>query len=91
MEESPPETEEFTWTARADGVADVAVDQAGIFEDGGRRRSFGMYGEVGEETAFGVGKGSGDQMECRKCNQRIAEAAQPVDKDPFCRASMDSL
>jgi len=63
------------------------VDKASVFKNGGGRRSFGVNGEVGEEAAFGVREGAGCQMEGRKCDQRIAEAAQPINKDPFCRAS----
>ncbi len=60
------------------------MDEVGVFEDGCGGRSFGVDGKVGEEAALGVGKGAGDEVEGRKGNERIAEAAEAVDQDPFC-------
>jgi hypothetical protein len=60
------------------------VDERGVFEDGRGGRGFGVDGKVGEEAALGVGEGAGDEVKGREGDQRIAEAAQPVDQDPFC-------
>jgi hypothetical protein len=73
--ELPPEGEEFAWAAGSGGVAEVAVDERGVFEDGRGGWGFGVDGKVGEETSLGVGKGAGDEMKGRKGNQIIAETA----------------
>lgn len=69
--------------ARADGVTHVAVNESGVFEDGGGGRGLGVDGEVGEEAALGVGKGAGDEMEGGKGDDGVAEAAEPVHQHPL--------
>jgi hypothetical protein len=73
--EVPPKAQEFAGTARARGVPEITVDEVGVFEDRGCRRGFDVDGEVRQKTAFGVGKGAGDQVEGRHCNEGVAEAA----------------
>ena len=65
-EELPPEGEELARAAGAGRVAEVAVDEIGVFEDGGGWRGFGVDGKVGQQAALGVGKGAGDEVEGRK-------------------------
>jgi len=74
-EKPPPQGEEFACTARARGVAEVAVDEVGVFEDGGGRGGFGVDREVCEEAAFSVREGTGDQVEGGQCDEGVAEAA----------------
>ena len=47
-EEVPPEAEEFAWAPCAGGVAEVAVDEVGVFEYGRGRGGFGVDREVGQ-------------------------------------------
>ena len=73
--ELPPETEEFAGIARTGGVAEITVDEVGVLEDRGCGRGFDVDGEVRQEAALGVGKGAGDEVEGRHCNEGVAEAA----------------
>src|SRR5437879_3817460 len=68
-EELPPEAEEFAGTSGTGGVAVVAMDEVGVFEDGGGWRGFDVDREVGQQAAFGVWKGAGDQVECWECDK----------------------
>ena len=61
------------------------MDEVGVFEDRGSRRGFCVDREVGQQAALGVWEGTGDEVKRRQSNESIAEAAQPVDQDPFCR------
>ena len=74
-EELPPEAEEFAWPPSSGGIAEVAVDEVGVFENRGSRRGFDVDREVRQETAFRVWKGAGDQVKGRQCNEGVAEAA----------------
>jgi len=67
------EAEELWEIARAGGVADVAVDEAGVLEDGGGGRGLGGDGKVGEEVALGVGEGAGDEVQGGESDEGIAE------------------
>jgi hypothetical protein len=71
----PPEAEEFAGTSSAGGVAVVIVDEVGAFEDRGGGRGFDIDREIRQEAAFGVRKGAGDEVECRQCDEGVAEAA----------------
>ena len=82
-DELPPESEELSRAAGSDRITEIALDEICVFEDGGGGRGFGVDGKVGEEAALGVGKGLGDEVEGRKSNQGIAQAAQAIDEDPF--------
>jgi hypothetical protein len=74
-EELPPQAEEFAWTSGSGGVAEVAVDEVGVFEDRGCGRGFDVDREVRQETALRVWKGAGDEVKGRECNEGVAEAA----------------
>lgn len=81
----PPEGEEFDWTAGADGVRDVVVNEAGVLQDGRGRRGFDVDGEVGEQSTLGVGEGAGDEMKGGECDQGVAQTAEPIDQNPLDR------
>ena len=74
-EELPPEVEEFAWAPRPGGIAEVAVDEVGVFEDRSGRRGLDVNREVRQQAALCVWKRAGDQVEGRQCNERVAEAA----------------
>src|SRR5258708_6707335 len=74
-EELPPEAEEFAGAPGSCGIAEVAVDEVGVFEDRGCRRGFDVDREVRQEAAFGVRKSAGNQVKGRHCNEGVAEAA----------------
>jgi hypothetical protein len=83
-EELPPKAEEFAGTSGAGGITVVAVDEVGVFEDRGGGRGFDVDWKIRQQATFGVGKGAGDEMECRQCDEGVAEAPQSVDQNPFC-------
>jgi hypothetical protein len=75
------EGEEGAGAAGADRVAQVAVDEVGVAEDGFGGRSLGVDGEVVEEAALGGGKGAGDEVEGGQGDERVSEATEAVDED----------
>jgi hypothetical protein len=72
--------EEFERVACADGVAEEAVDEAGVLEDGGGKWSLGGDGKVGEEASFRVREGARHEMEGRNRDDRVAQTAKTVDE-----------
>ena len=75
--------------AHADGIAQIAIDEAGVFQNGEGGGRFAVDGNVGEQAALRVWEGARDLMQTGKCDDGIAEAAEAVDEDAFVAARMD--
>jgi hypothetical protein len=75
------EGEEIAGIAGGERVAEVAVDEVSVAEDGLGGGRLGVDGEVGEEAAFGAREGAGDEMEGGQGDDRVSEATQAVDED----------
>jgi hypothetical protein len=61
------------------------MDQAGAAKHGRSSRSLGVDWEVGEQAAFGIGKGAGNLVKARERCNGVAQAAQAVNQNPFYR------
>src|SRR5260370_18450648 len=75
--ELPAKAEEFAWTPSPCGIAEVAVDEVGVFEDPGSRRGFDVDREVRQEAALSLWKRAGDEVEGRQRAEGVAETPYP--------------
>ncbi len=75
------EGEEIAGAAGADGIAEIAVDEVGVAEDGLGGGGLGVDREVGEEAALGGGEGAGDEVKGGQRDERVSETTEAVDED----------
>jgi len=82
-EDFPPKGDQLSRAAGADGIAEEAMDEAGVLEDGSGGRSFDIDGKVGEEAALGIGKGACREMDSGQGDDCISKATEAIEKNPL--------
>jgi hypothetical protein len=73
--------EDLSRFAHAHRVVHIPMNQARVTENHRRRRRFGVDWNIGEQTAFRVGKGAGNLVEAGKRDHRVAETPEAIDED----------